>query len=234
MKTAGIFSIIFTLYFIAFQRNIIWMEDISLWEDTLEKTPNKIRTHINLGVAYMRASLFDKSLKEYEKANKIIDNFYSHYNTAIVYEKKGLDDIAIMEFKKALILAEITTIPNIHTALAQYMAARLYIKKDLVDEVIANINKAIQLHPDFYEAHNDLGIAYGKKGIFDKAIDAFRIALQINPYYAVAHYNLGITYEGIGLYKKALDEYQIALKLDPIDEKAKARLNLLQNKRPNQ
>lgn len=231
MKMIGILFIIFIFSLAAFQRNILWREDTSLWEDTVLKTPNRIRPHINLGVSYVSSNILDKAIIEYRKAIEITDNFYSRYNLGIIYEKKAHNDIAIKEFRNAI--TKSSEIPKSHTALAYYKIGRLYLKKDLYDEAIMNFEQAVKLNPDFYEVYNDLGIAYGKKGLIDKAINEFQVSLKINPDYAVAHYNMGITFEGIGFYKKALSEYQIALELDPADEKTKSRINILQNRQLN-
>ncbi|MBI5211952.1 MAG: hypothetical protein HY957_01080 [Nitrospirae bacterium] len=38
----------------AYARNAIWQDEVSLWKDTTDKSPNKVRTHYNLGAAYAK------------------------------------------------------------------------------------------------------------------------------------------------------------------------------------
>jgi Flp pilus assembly protein TadD len=50
-----------------------------------------------------------------------------------------------------------------------------------VDEAITQYQKALQIKPDFAEAHYNLGNALVRKGSVDKAIVHYQQALQINP-----------------------------------------------------
>ena len=60
-----------------------------------------------------------------------------------------------------------------------------------MDEAITHYQKALQIKPDYAEAHINLGNALLKKGGVDEAISHYQKALQINPDYAEAHINLG-------------------------------------------
>jgi tetratricopeptide (TPR) repeat protein len=55
-----------------------------------------------------------------------------------------------------------------------------------VDEAIIQYQTALQIKPDFAEAHNNLGNALLKVGRRDEAIAHFQEALQINPVYPQA------------------------------------------------
>ena len=63
--------------------------------------------------------------------------------------------------------------------------------KGKVDEAITHYQKALQIKPDYAEAHYNLGNALLQKGSVDEAIAHYQKALQINPGYAEAHNNLG-------------------------------------------
>ena len=60
-----------------------------------------------------------------------------------------------------------------------------------MDEAITHYQKALQINPDYAEAHNNLGNALLQKGRVDEAIAQYQKALQIKPDYAEAHDNLG-------------------------------------------
>jgi len=59
-----------------------------------------------------------------------------------------------------------------------------------VDEAIAQLQKALQINPDYADAHNNLGCALIQKRSVNEAITHFQKALQINPGYADAQINL--------------------------------------------
>ena len=82
-----------------------------------------------------------------------------------------------------------------------------------VDEAIAHYRKALEIKPDYAEAHYNLGIALAGRGQVDEAIAHYRKALEIKPDYAEAHINLGIVLAGRGQVDEAIDHYQKALAL---------------------
>jgi predicted O-linked N-acetylglucosamine transferase (SPINDLY family) len=59
-----------------------------------------------------------------------------------------------------------------------------------VDEALACHRRALELKPDFAEAHSNLGVAFKDQGKLDEALACFRRALELKPDYAAAHSNL--------------------------------------------
>ena len=47
-----------------------------------------------------------------------------------------------------------------------------------LEEAIARFRRALELKPDFAEAHNNLGNAFGDQGKLEEAIARFRRALE--------------------------------------------------------
>jgi tetratricopeptide (TPR) repeat protein len=80
--------------------------------------------------------------------------------------------------------------------------------------------KATELKPDFAEAFNNRGIAYGNKGDYDKAIADYTEAVRLNPNFAEAFCTRGNTYAQKGDYDKAIADYTEAVRLKPNDASA--------------
>ena len=59
------------------------------------------------------------------------------------------------------------------------------------EDSIKNYLKAIKLNPKYFEAYNNIGVAYTSWKKIDKAIKSFDRAIQINPSYAEAYNNKG-------------------------------------------
>jgi predicted O-linked N-acetylglucosamine transferase (SPINDLY family) len=59
-----------------------------------------------------------------------------------------------------------------------------------LDESVEAYRCALELKPDYPEAHNNLGAALRRRGQLDDAVAAIRRALEIRPEYACAHSNL--------------------------------------------
>lgn len=83
--------------------------------------------------------------------------------------------------------------------------------------------KAIELCPDFFEAHNRLGEVYKSWGEYDLAIKEFEQAGK-NPLFAEPHNNLGEIYRIQGRYDLAAEEFKEAIRIKPDFGKAQNQL----------
>jgi tetratricopeptide (TPR) repeat protein len=79
-------------------------------------------------------------------------------------------------------------------------------QKGQVDDAIAQYQKAVEINPNYVQAHYNLGLALFQKGQLDEAVAEFQKAVEINPNDADAHSNLGNA-----LFQKGeLDEAAVA------------------------
>ena len=90
-------------------------------------------------------------------------------------------------------------------------------KQKEYEESIEHYTKAIDIKPDFANAYNNRGNAYGDKGDYDLAIEDYTKAIQFNPNYAEAYNNRGIAYGDKGDYDRAIEDYTKAIQLNPND-----------------
>ena len=75
-------------------------------------------------------------------------------------------------------------------------------------------NKILNLHPEFIEAYNNLGLIYRSEGENAKAIQCYEKIIKINPNLIDAYNNLGIIFQKLGKIKKAKDCYEKIIKVD--------------------
>jgi Tfp pilus assembly protein PilF len=92
-----------------------------------------------------------------------------------------------------------------------------------LDEAIVQYQKALQLKPDYAEAHYNFGNALLQKNRLDEAAVQYQQALQVNPDDAKAHNNLGFVLSHGKRVDEAIVQYQKALQLNP--EYAEAHYN---------
>jgi tetratricopeptide (TPR) repeat protein len=83
------------------------------------------------------------------------------------------------------------------------------------DEAIGHLNKALEIKPDYPEAHVNLGVALQNQGNFTAAIAAFNSALAYKPNDASAYTNLGTTLRLQGDQAAAITAFNTALSLRP-------------------
>jgi tetratricopeptide (TPR) repeat protein len=67
-------------------------------------------------------------------------------------------------------------------------------KKGKIDDAITDLEAAVRVAPDFYQAHNDLGLLYKEKGRIDEAEREFRLASELNKQSAEPLINLTSLY----------------------------------------
>jgi len=114
----------------------------------------------------------------------------------------------------------------------------LYKKMGFIDAAMKEYNTAIQIRPDYSEAHGNIANVYMNKGlsILDKrvlsktidnlakayvdeghlknAIAEYKKSIEISPFNETAHFNLGVTYGKIGLTNDAEIEYKNVIQLN--------------------
>ena len=84
-----------------------------------------------------------------------------------------------------------------------------------LEGAIANFGKALQINPDYAEAHNSLGIVLQSQGRFDEAIASYEKALQVKPDFVEAHNNRGAAFKHQGRLDEAIASFGKALEVDP-------------------
>jgi|GEM_PF-1304317 len=81
-------------------------------------------------------------------------------------------------------------------------------------QAVLHFEKAVEVYPESYEAHNSLGAALSATGNLPRALEHFSIAVALKKDFIEGYYNLGRAYAGMGNFKQAIEEYSNALAVD--------------------
>jgi tetratricopeptide (TPR) repeat protein len=201
--------IIIALTGATYARNSVWKNELTLWQDVINKSPNKAGVHFNLANIFQMQGLNDNAITYYQNAIIINPAYSNAYNNlGYVYASQGLIDKAIEQYLMAIRSNPYYTDPYINLGDA-------YLSQGDADKAIEQCLLALKYKSDYPEAHLNLGSAYETKGLLDKAINEYLLALKYKPDYPEAHLNLGSAYQTIGLLDKAINEYLLALKYKP-------------------
>ena len=92
-------------------------------------------------------------------------------------------------------------------------AMRLSAKGNL-RQAVDSLRRAIEIHPAYLVAHNDLGAQYLKLGNVDEAAEQFRFVLDKDPMYFNSRFNLGLVMVERNDYLAARSQFQMAVKSD--------------------
>ena len=167
-------SVIFSV--LTIQRNKIWASEVSLWADTLKKSPQKIRPVINLAQAYTKVGTFDLAIEYYEKALILNPNiFATNYNLANLYLEKGREEDGLRLLQTAALIRPKT--PEVHGLLGE-----IYLQRKHIELAEFHLKRAVEIKPDYALGMRNLGIIYYfhlKKP--EEAAVYFSRALSIDP-----------------------------------------------------
>ncbi len=115
------------------RRNYVWKDNVSLFTDIAEKSPDSHMPHLKLGDLYFEQQRFEETIKEYLAAIKLKPEFLgyaaAYYNIGNVYFRLGKFDEAIKEYMIALRLK-----PNY--AEAHNNLGRVYFEQQRFDDAI--------------------------------------------------------------------------------------------------
>jgi len=201
-------------------RNAVWRDNLTLFADTVRKSPDAALPRNNLGIAYGKQNRVDEGVNEFNTALKLKpDDAEAHNNLGTLYLKQNRIDEAVNEFSTASKLR-----PNF--AKAHYNLGTLYLRQNRIDEAVNEFSTALKLKPDDAETRNNLGIAYLNQNRLDDAVNESTTALKLMPDYAEAHNNLGIAYLNQNRLDDALNEFSTALKLKPDDAETHNNLGI--------
>ena len=204
----------------AHQRNRVWEDNVTLWTDVVQKSPNKARPHFNLGVALSEQNNDAEAIPHYQRTLEINPGMaHPHINLGRILEKQNRIEEAAAHYLTAL--QNEPDLPEAHSNMGAIL-----MKQGRTEEAIQFYQKALTIRPQFAQAHFGLANAHVQKGDFKQGIRHYYLALQFKPDYAEAHSNLGSIFLNAGENEKAINHYFAALQIDPVQVQAYNNLGI--------
>lgn len=143
------------LGWLTYQRNLVWRDPVSLWEDNVAKAPGRARIHGNLGKAYLDKGRYAKAAEEFKKLIEIDPTFAGAYNNlAVIYIDHLKDD----RIARKYIEASLTLFPEYPAGYVNLGVIDLNNRK--LRSAIKNFEKALELDPKNLLAYYNLGACY--------------------------------------------------------------------------
>ena len=159
---------------LTWQRNAVWRDEMSLWQDAVSKAPGMYRARTHLGKALQLRGDPEGALREYQQAIEIDASHGDAFNNiATLYHEQAKQERDPEKREK------------------------------LLEQAIPWYGLALERYPKNAKIHQNLGDAHAEMGIFREALAAYEKSLGIDPGDGAVWSNYGQTLYRAGNLEKA-------------------------------
>lgn len=221
-----------------YQRNKVWRDEESLWQEVVERSPKNGRGLMTYGLVKMGKGEYDEADKYFTKALEYAPYYpYLFINIGILRDAVNKPVEAEAAFKRAIELGN--SYPNTY-----YFYGRFLNRHNRVGEAITNLKQVLKLAPSHLDANNLLMEIYRVQGEADLLRAQAEALLKEIPDNQTAQYylqasklikppldvaleavekektssnylNLSLRYYQLHQYEKSIEAAQESLKLQP-------------------
>lgn len=162
-----------------FERNRVWANELTLWEDVIKKSPEKARVNANLGRVYGSMGRYNEAIYYLSRAIAISPDNITYENRGVIYSRQGRNDLALNDLN--------TSIAMEPTYFSVYVKRSwIYQTQHNYPAALADLAYAIQLEPYFADAYIERGMLWIQLGKMKEALDDFQKVLNMDPLNAQA------------------------------------------------
>ncbi len=209
MMAMALIMVISCYSVLTYQRNKVWEDEFTLWDDTARKSPHNVRPHNNRGIAFDEKNNLAQAMLDFNKAIEIDPkNADAYDNRGIIYGKQSHFTQAISDFNKAVEI-------NPNYVEAYNNRGLTYYSQGNLAQAMSDYNKAIEIDPEPAKTYNYRGLIYYKQGNYAQALSDYNRAIAIDSNYAMAYYNRGLGFYNQGNLIQALSDYNKAIEINP-------------------
>ncbi len=155
-------------------RAAVWSDAVTLWQDTVAKSPNKSRDHFQLAVAYTDAQRYTDAIAEFEKTASLTKPDYNLLvDWGLAYDAMGRPDDALAKLRQAAALER--------TAHVYSQIGMIYAKQRRYPEALDALATAEKIDPSWPQTYNYRAKIYFQQNNLASAIADYQHALQLDP-----------------------------------------------------
>lgn len=216
--------LIFVGGLLTLQRNLDYQDDITLWSDTVVKSPRNPRAHINLSAALSRAGRADEAAVHAGAAVKLQpDSPFAWTNLGAAFYQAGVMDEAIKYFTTAIEVQ-----PNAHQTHTNLADALL--RDGQVDRALATYEHSLRINPTYAKAHRNYSLGLRIARRLPEALIHARKAVDLEPTNPDSLYVLGSTLLDAQQPAESISVFETALRLRPNFPEASHNLQIARKK----
>ncbi len=162
------------LFLLTYQRNAVWGDPMKLWQDTVAKSPRKVRPRSQLAFAYYERKNCPAAAENYEAAARLAPPDYPLLvNWAYSLDCAGQPQAAIEKLLEAS--------KREYDPQAWALLGMVYGKQHKVEEALHALDRAQNINANYVMTYAVRGNVYESTGDFAAAAEQYQRALQIDP-----------------------------------------------------
>jgi tetratricopeptide (TPR) repeat protein len=162
-------------------RAAVWADDLALWKDTVEKSPDKARDRFHLAFAYYAAGRNEAAIAEFQRATQLGTGYVKAdmlLDWGLAYANLHQTAQAIAKLREAAAL-----LPTAHV---YSQIGMVYGQAGDWEPALDALDQAERLDPSWKFTYFYRGLVYYKTGQFDAAVHEYHRALSIDPTFQMA------------------------------------------------
>jgi tetratricopeptide (TPR) repeat protein len=174
-KLAAAFGgIAIVLGILTYQRNLVWANEIDLWEDAARKTPGKQRVLSQLAHAYFSSGRCLDAIARYAEAARVAQPDYGLLvDWGLAYDCADQPDRAVAELRAA---AKINPTAHVYSQIGM-----VYAKQSRWQEALDALDQAAKIDSNYDMIYDNRGGIRAKTNDLAGAAADYHHALSINP-----------------------------------------------------
>lgn len=159
---------------LTFQRNQVWASPLSLWQDSVAKSPNKYRPRFQLAYALYEVNHCQEAAQSYETASQLgpVDDQLL-IDWALALDCAGRADEAVAKLRQALMFGA--------TAHIYSQIGMVYAKHGYAQEALQALTEAEKVDPHYEMTFVYRGNLFEQAGDRAAAVQQYQHALELNP-----------------------------------------------------
>ena len=213
--------------FLSIERNKVWKDPVTLWEDHLRKFPHTAFAYGSIAYVYtgrdkpnLAISYFKSGLRENPNEVSLLNGL------STAYKKKG-------DLKKAEDLLLEASRLNPKDDITYNNLGAIYWQEQEIEKAKKFFQKSLEMNPTNSAAHTNLGAIYFNEERWDEAIAEWEKTIKVAPGTMAAYLNLSWAYKKRGLLDTAEDYLKKGLDYHPLSHEGLLLLGQLYLERGN-
>jgi predicted O-linked N-acetylglucosamine transferase (SPINDLY family) len=189
-------------------------EAIATFKKALALRPGYSDAHNQMGMVLLSQGKIADAAASLEKAVKLNPGSgHAHYNLSSAFLYQGRFEEAVASANAAV---RCLPIAECYLSLGNALLESFYYTAEgrkRISETVAAFSKAVELKPEFAEAHNNLGLALREQQRLDEALASFTKAVALNPNHFAAYRNMSLILSQQHKYDEAIACHERAFQL---------------------